>query len=592
MSEKWNLSDIFDSLDEAIGVSKKALSRCEQFRKEFEGKVASLEPMVFEDCLVQYSNTCTLLCGLESYAYLVWSTNLNDKEICAFYQDMQDTVKQCEKELTFLEVEICKELDYSKVSSYLADDEIGLGLKAWLKKCLKFKPHTLSSEMEQLFCDQQSVADYWVRLYNEERAKFSIEVRGKKYNEGELFELYNSQDASLRAEAEAKRMKWYEERQDLFALIYNALLRGRAIAQEWRHYAYPAEAANLSNDINGDDLTNLVNTFAREDSPARALAHRYHALKAKLLGVDKLPYQDRLAPYPFEEEGARYTIEDAKELILKTFAEFSPEFAKIAQMFFDKDCIDFYPYEGKADGAYCMEMPVGFMPRVFVNFNGYVMDVDTLAHELGHAVHEYVSKKYGELGREKSCAQAETASIFAEQLVFDALLKAETDPIRRFVLLAKHIEEMIATTYRQIAFHRFEDMAHKARANGEVSVQQFQEMFRSVMVNYLGPSVELSGTEFMWAGIPHFFEYDYYVYSYCFSCCVVNSLYEIYKSGKVSNFAEKYMEMLTDSGIENYRQALAKFGIDASSPTFWQDGMRLFEQELSELETLEKQLKF
>lgn len=590
MSEKWNLSDIFDSLDEAISVSKKALSGCQQFRKTYEGKVASLEPMVFEDCLVQYSNTCTLLCGLESYAYLVWSTNLNDKAVCAFYQNMQDTIKQCEKELTFLEVEICKDIDYEKIASYLDNDEIGLGLKAWLKKCLKFKPHTLSNDLEQLFCDQQSVADYWVRLYNEERAKFSIEVRGKKYNEGELMQLYNSQDATLRAEAEAKRMSWYEPRQELFALIYNALLRHRAIAQEWRHYAYPAEAANLSNDINGEDLDNLVNTFAREDSPARALAHRYHALKAKMLGVDKLPYQDRLAPYPFEEEGSRYTVEEAKELILKTFADFSPEFAKIAEMFFDKDCIDFYPHEGKADGAYCMEMPVGYLPRVLVNFNGYVLDVDTLAHELGHAVHEYVSKKYGELGREKSCAQAETASIFAEQLVFEALLKAETDPKRRFILLAKHIEEIIATTYRQIAFHRFEDMAHIERAKGEVSAQKLQEMFQSVMDNYLGPSVDTGNLKFIWAGIHHFFEYDYYVYSYCFSCCVVNSLYEVYKSGIVENFAEKYMEMLTDSGIENYRQALAKFGIDASSPTFWQDGMRLFEKEMTELEALAEQI--
>lgn len=588
MSDKWNLSDIFVSVDEARIVSKKALSICLDFRKSYESKVASLAPASFHECLSKYSDICSLLCRLDSYAYLVWSTNLNDKDVCAFYQNMQDTVKQCEKELAFFEVEICKELDYSQVD--LGNDDSERGMRAWLEKCLKFKPYTLSSEMEQLFCDQQSVTDYWVRLYNEERAKFSIEIQGRKYNEGELFELYNSQDASLRAEAEAKRMKWYEQRQDLFALIYNALLRSRTIAQEWRHYTYPAEAANLSNDINNDDLTNLVDTFAKSGSPAQALAHRYYALKARLLKVDKLPYQDRLAPYPFAEEGRRYSTEEAKELILKTFAEFSPEFAKIAEMFFNKNCIDFYPYEGKADGAYCMEMPVGILPRVFVDFNGYVEDVDTLAHELGHAVHEYVSKKYGELGRGKSCAQAETASIFAEQLVFDALLKAETNPKRRFILLSKHIEETIATTHRQIAFHRFEDMAHKERANGEVSAQKLQEMFISAMNNYLGPSINTQGTEFIWAGIHHFFEWDYYVYSYCFSCCVVNSLYEVYKSGKVSNFAEKYMEMLADSGIENYRQALAKFGIDASCPTFWQDGMRLFEQEMTELETLAEQL--
>ena len=588
MSEKWNLSDIFASLDDARVESERLVPLCRKFKEKYEGKVASLKPMYFHDCLSEYADLKAMLNRLTGYAYLVWSTNLKDKVVCAFYQDMQDTVKLCTKELTFFEVEICKELDYFQV--ILPDNSDGRGKRAWLKQCLKFKQHTLSNELEKLFCDQQSVTDYWIRLYNEERAKFSVEINGQMYNEGELLQFYNSQNAGLRAEAEAKRMAWYEQRQDLFALIYNALLHHRAIVREWRHYGYPAEAANLSNDIDDADLTNLVDTFAKDDSPARALAHRYHALKAKLLWCHKLSYQDRLAPYPFEEEGSRYTIEEAKELILKTFAEFSPEFADIAQIFFDKDCIDFYPRDGKADGAYCIEMPVEVLPRVFVNFNGYVEDIDTLAHELGHAVHEYVSKKYGELGREKSCAQAETASIFAEQLVFDALLKAETDSKRRFILLAKHIEEMIATTSRQIAFHRFEDLAHKARANGEVSVQSLQEMFISVMNNYLGPSVDTKGVEFIWAGIPHFFEADYYVYSYCFSYCVVNSLYEVYRSGKMSDFATKYMTMLTDSGIENYRLALTRFGIDASSPTFWQNGIPRFEQEMDELETLAAQI--
>ncbi len=582
--EKWNLSDIFASSDDARVASKKALLQCSYFRKKYEGIVASLKPMYFHDCLSEYASVCAMLCRLDSYSYLVWSTHLNDKAVCTFYQNMQDTVKKCQKELAFLKVEICKGLDYRQV--ILPDNDDDRGKKAWLRKCLKFRPHTLSSELEQMLCDQQAVADYWVRLYNEERAKFSIEVRGKKYNEGELMQLYDSQDVSLRAEAETKRIAWYEERQELFALIYNALLKSRAIEQEWRNYSYPTEEANLLNDIDGNDLNNLVNTFACDDSSARKLAHRYHALKAKMLGVDKLPYQDRLAPYPFEIEGERYSLEEAKELILATFAEFSPKFAEIAQMFFDQDCIDFYPYEGKADGAYCMEMPVGCLPRVFVNFNGRFCDIDVLAHELGHAVHEYVSKKYGELGREKSCAQAETASIFAEQLVFDAMLQREGNPRWRFVLLAKHIEEMIATTSRQIAFHRFEDMAHIERAKGEVSAQRLQEMFQSVMDNYLGPSVDTGNLKFIWAGIHHFFEYDYYVYSYCFSCCVVNSLYEAYKSGTVRNFAGKYMKMLENSGIENYRQALSRFGIDATSPSFWQDGIKLLEREMAELEAL------
>ena len=584
MAEKWDLTDIFASLDDAVAKSSGLLRICQIFREGYEGRIAALKPMYFHDCLAEYSVVREKLNRLESYAYLVWSTNLTDKKICTFYQNMQDIVKQCSKELAFFEVEICQELNYSNV--ILPDTNEDRGRRAWLKKCLKFKPYTLSTELERLFTEQQTVADYWVRLYNEERAKFSITVRGKQYTEGELMQLYSSQDAVLRAEAEAARTKWYEERQDLFALIYNALLSSRKIACQWRHYKNDVHASVLSNDINFDDLANLVETVSGQDASARKLAHRYYALKAKMLGVEQIPYQDRLAPYPFEDDGTRYTLEEAKELILHTFAEFSPQFAEIAEMFFNHDCIDFYPRQGKADGAYCMEMPVDILPRVFVNFNGYFEDVDTLAHELGHAVHEYLSKKYGELGREKSCAQAETASIFAEQLVFDALLRREGNPRWRFVLLAKHIEETIATMHRQIAFHRFELKAHQLREDGEISSEQLCATFKEVMDDYLGPSVDTTGVEYIWAGIHHFFEYDFYVYSYCFSCCVVNTLYDAYKSGRVRDFAEKYMEMLQCSGIENYRQALLRFGIDATSPTFWQDGMHRLEAELNELEAL------
>lgn len=588
MAEKWDLSDIFASSYDADVESKKLLQICRVFKEKYEGKVAALKPMYFHDCMSEYSAICARLCRLESYAYLVWSVDLNNKAVCAFYQNMQDMVSKCGKELKFLEVEIRKDLNYSDV--ILPDTYEDRGKRAWIKKCLKLRPYTLSTELEQLFTEQKVIADYWVRLYNEERAKFAITVRGKKYNEAELMQLYNSQDTALRAEAEAARMKWYEERQDLFALIYNALLSSRQIVRHWHHYTDEVQASTLENDINSDDLSALVETVSGAESSARKLAHRYHAIKAEMLGVEQIPYQDRLAPYPFNDEGTRYTLEAAKELILHTFAEFSPQFAEIAEMFFAKNCIDFYPREGKADGAYCMEMPVEVLPRVFVNFNGYVEDVDTLAHELGHAVHEYLSKKYGELGRKKSCAQAETASIFAEQLVFDALLKAETEPKRRFILLAKHIEETIATMHRQIAFHRFELKAHQLREDGEISSEQLCATFKDVMDDYLGPSVDTTGVEYIWAGIHHFFEYDFYVYSYCFSCCVVNTLYDAYKSGRVRDFAEKYMEMLQCSGIENYRQALLRFGIDATSPTFWQDGMHRLEAELNELEALSSEI--
>ncbi len=588
MSEKWNLSDIFASLDDACVAGKKVLQDCKDFRKKYEGRVAALKPAYFHDCLSEYAKLKAALCRVDSYAYMVWSTHLNDKAVCAFYQNMQDVANACHKELSFLEVEIVKDLNYDQVM--LPDNDDDRGKRAWLKKCLKFRPHKLSTEVEQLFAEQKAIADYWIRLYHEERTKFSIEVQGKKYNESELLQVYNLQDAALRLEAEQKRMKWYEPRQDFFALIYNALLRSRAIYQHWHHYEYPAQEANMRDDIDAGDLDNLVNTFAAADSSVRLLSHRYHALKAKMLGMDKIPYQDRMAPYPFADEGSRYTLEEAKALILRTFSEFSPEFAEIAEMYFNNDCIDFYPYEGKANIAYCMEMPVGVPSRVLLSFNGYVEDVDVLAHELGHAIHEHLSKKYGELGRHKSCAQSETASIFAEQLVFYAMLKAETDPKRRFILLAKHVENAIGIMHRQIAFHLFEDRAHKERAAGEVSAERLREIYKSEVDNYLGPSVDTTGVDLLWASILHFFDFDFYVYSYCFSFCVVNTLYEVYKSGRVNDFAAKYMKMLEKSGIENYRQALKRFGIDATSPTFWEDGTHLLQRDIEELETLAKEI--
>ena len=319
---------------------------------------------------------------------------------------------------------------------------------------------------------------------------------------------------------------------------------------------------------------------------------RYYKLKAKAFGVEQISYWDRNAPYPFSADVKEetYTIEQAKDLVLEAFNAFSPEFASIAQRFFDEDLIDYCPYKGKDSGAYCMEMAGDAMPMVFLNFTGSTGSVITMAHELGHAVHEYLSKQQGELGRRKACAQAETASIFAEQLVFNLLLKKAKTPKERFCLLAEHLEDMISTAYRQIAFHCFESCAAAKRLNGEISTVKLEKLWLSSMKGYLGESVDISNLAPMWAGILHFFQYPFYVYSYCFACCVVNTLYEIYQKGTVDNFAEKYMQMLRNGGVENYREALAHFGVDASKSDFWQKGLTLGAEHLSALEQLYEQI--
>ena len=463
------------------------------------------------------------------------------------------------------------------------------GTFAWLKQIHRFQKHTIDIKLQQLFEDESSVEQYWIRLYDETRAAMIFKINGKMLSEGDALALLSSDSSKIRKDAGQALSKEYDKKRSTFALIYNALLRSRQIDTQWHNYDYPEEQSVLENNIEAEDLDNLVDTVLCNN----IVPQRYYKLKAKALGLEQISYWDRMAPFPFvaNVEQETYTIEQAKDLVLEAFNAFSPEFARIAQRFFDEDLIDYYPYKGKDSGAYCMEMAGNAMPMVFLNFTGSTSSVITMAHELGHAVHEYLSKEQGELGRRKSCAQAETASIFAEQLVFNLLLKKAKTLKQRFCLLAEHLEDMIATAYRQIAFHGFESSAATMRLKGEISTDKLEKLWLKYMKGYLGESVDTSNLAPMWAGILHFFQYPFYVYSYCFACCVVNTLYEIYLNNTIDGFAEKYMQMLRNGGVENYREALAHFGVDASKPDFWQKGLNLGKEYLSELEKLYEQIQ-
>lgn len=581
MQKNWDLSGIFASSDDAIFEGKRVLKCCKEFNSKYLGKLLQMKNQnTLLPCIQEYAKLSADICKLDSYAYLLNSTHLNNPKYGKFFQNISDLTDECKKTLLFLPLEIRTHFtldDFHDVND--------MGVLSWIKKCLRLKPHTIKPEQELILSDMSSLETYWIRLYNETCAKLKVNIDGKEYNEGEVYELFTGKDEAIRNVAQKKVMEWFASRIDKFALIYNALIKSRQTEANWHNYTYPEHLANLSNDIVKEDLDNLVETLVKFNF----ISNRYYALKAKILGKNKISYVDRLAPYPFDTESKKYTIEEAKEIILSAFNEFSEQFASVAKTAFDNNLIDYYPYEGKASGAYCMEMPVDNPSFVFTNFTGSIGDVYTLAHELGHFVHETVCKKYGELGREKSCAQAETASVFAEYIVFNALLNEVKNPQEKFVLLASHIEDMIATVFRQIAFHRFEHQAHTLRREeGELSAQRLNDIFLNCMQDYLGPAVDTTGVESLWCSIPHFFEYQFYVYSYSFSACVVNSLYEVYLSENTdkSEFAVKYMEMLTESGIENYRDALKRFNIDAASPDFWANAIGYIEHELKTLEKL------
>ncbi len=565
---------------------ERVLDDVKDFRIFYEYRLRELTPPAIDVVLKRYIELMIDAGRVNDYAYLLHSTNLNNASISAFYQDVCEKISSVEKQLVFF-------VNWLKNGENIHFDELKTvlpaGTFAWLKQIHRFQKHTIDIKLQQLFEDESSVEQYWIRLYDETRAAMTFKINGKMLSEGDALALLSSDNSKIRKDAGQALSKEYDKKHSTFALIYNALLRSRQIDTQWHNYDYPEEKSVLENNIEAEDLNNLVDTVLSNNS----IPQRYYTLKAKAFGAEQISYWDRMAPFPFvaDTEQETYTIEQAKDLVLEAFNAFSPEFARIAQRFFDEDLIDYYPCKGKDSGAYCMEMAGDAMPMVFLNFTGSTDSVITMAHELGHAVHEYLSKEQGELGRRKSCAQAETASIFAEQLVFNLLLKKAKTPKQRFCLLAEHLEDMIATAYRQIAFHGFESSAATMRLKGEISADKLEKLWLKYMKGYLGESVDTSSLAPMWAGILHFFQYPFYVYSYCFACCVVNTLYEIYLNNTVDGFAEKYMQMLRKGGVETYREALAHFGVDASKPDFWQKGLNLGKEYLSELEKLYEQIQ-
>lgn len=586
MNKNWNLNVVFASQAMAEKTMERVLDDVKDFRIFYEYRLRELTPPAIDVVLKRYIELMIDAGRVNDYAYLLHSTNLNNASISAFYQDVCEKISSVEKQLVFF-------VNWLKNGENIHFDELKTvlpaGTFAWLKQIHRFQKHTIDIKLQQLFEDESSVEQYWIRLYDETRAAMTFKINGKMLSEGDALALLSSDNSKIRKDAGQALSKEYDKKHSTFALIYNALLRSRQIDTQWHNYDYPEEKSVLGNNIEAEDLNNLVNTVLCNNT----IPQRYYKLKAKALGLEQISYWDRMAPFPFvaNTEQETYTIEQAKDLVLEAFNAFSPEFASIAQRFFDEDLIDYYPCKGKDSGAYCMEMAGDAMPMVFLNFTGSTDSVITMAHELGHAVHEYLSKEQGELGRRKSCAQAETASIFAEQLVFNLLLKKAKTPKQRFCLLAEHLEDMIATAYRQIAFHGFESSAATMRLKGEISADKLEKLWLKYMKGYLGESVDTSSLAPMWAGILHFFQYPFYVYSYCFACCVVNTLYEIYLNNTVDGFAEKYIQMLRKGGVETYREALAHFGVDASKPDFWQKGLNLGKEYLSELEKLYEQIQ-
>jgi oligoendopeptidase F len=585
---EWNLSDLYPGLDspEIKRDLDQADSDCAAFEQEFKGRLAAMATgegagRSLAGAVRRYEAIDDRLGRLISYASLVYAGNTTDPVRAKFYGDVQERITAASLHLLFFTLELNR-VDDTRLEAAMRDPALG-HYRPWLEDVRKEKPYQLEDRVEELF-HEKSVTGYsaWNRLFDETIASLRFKVAGKSLAIEPTLNLLQDADGKKRKAASEALAKTFKENLRPFVLITNTLAKDKEISDRWRGFKDIADARHLSNRVEREVVEALV-AAVRAAYPK--LSHRYYALKAKWFGKKTLPHWDRNAPLP---KVAQRTIpwSDARATILTAYGAFSPKMAEVADQFFTRNWIDAPVRPGKQPGAFAHPTVPSAHPYVLLNYMGKPRDVMTLAHELGHGVHQVLAAPNGPLMAPTPLTLAETASVFGEMLTFKKLL-AQTDKKQRKAMLAAKVEDMINTVVRQVAFYSFERKVHGERRNGELTADKICELWMSVQAESLGPAIELKpGYETFWAYIPHFVHSPFYVYAYAFGDCLVNSLYAVYEKS-ASGFAERYLEMLSAGGTKHHTELLAPFGLDARDPKFWDGGLSVIASLIGELEALE-----
>ena len=584
---EWNLADLYAGLDDPR--IKRDLDRGAAeslaFERDYKGKLATLADApkagaALAEAIKRYEALDDLLGRLTSYAGLVHAGDTADPARGKFYADVQERVTAVSTHLLFFTLELNR-LDDAKLEVAMQHDLLA-HYRPWIEDIRREKPYQLEDRIEQLF-HEKSVTGYsaWTRLFDETIAGLRFKVGPKVLAiEPTLNLLQDPRGATRKAAAQALA-KTFGEHLRSFALITNVLAKDKEISDRWRGFADVTDARHLSNRVEPEVVQALVQAV-RVAYPR--LSHRYYALKASWFGKKRLPHWDRNAPLPAV---AARTIgwNEAQATVLEAYGAFSPKMAAIAERFFKNDWIDAPIRPGKSPGAFSHPTVPSAHPYVLLNYQGRPRDVMTLAHELGHGVHQVLAAPKGALMAPTPLTLAETASVFGEMLTFKKLL-AQADRKQRKTMLAAKVEDMINTVVRQIAFYTFERHIHTERRSGELTVDRLNALWLEVHRESLGEAIELkSGYQTFWAYISHFVHSPFYVYAYAFGDCLVNSLYAVYERA-AEGFAERYLEMLAAGGTKHHSELLAPFGLDARDPAFWQGGLGVIERMIDELEEL------
>ncbi|SDN19838.1 oligoendopeptidase F [Methylobacterium phyllostachyos] len=586
---EWDLSDLYAGLDDPNFAADmaRAEEECRRFSETYAGRIGEIAGRAdassgLAEAVRAYEGIEDLLGKLMSFAGLVYSGDTTDEARAKFYGDTRERLTSASADLLFFALEL------NRVENGVMNAAMEAGPLAhyapWIEDLRREKPHQLDDRTEKLFLEKSVTSNAaWDRLFNETIASLRFTVQGEELPLEPTLNKLQDPDGTVRKEAAGAVSTVLRGHLRVFTLITNTLAKDKEISDRWRGFKDVADARHLANRVEPEVVEALVDAV-RAAYPR--LSHRYYKLKAKWFGQEALPYWDRNAPLPKVEQRT-IPWSEARDTVLSAYDAFSPKMAGIARRFFDDRWIDAPTRPGKAPGAFAHPTVPSVHPYVLVNYQGKPRDVMTLAHELGHGVHQVLAGPNGALMAPTPLTLAETASVFGEMLTFRKLLGATTDTTQRRAMLAAKVEDMINTVVRQIAFYSFERKVHLARAKGELTTDQINALWLSVQAESLGPAITLdAGYEPFWAYIPHFIHSPFYVYAYAFGDCLVNSLYGVYAQAE-DGFVDRYFALLSAGGSKPYGELLAPFGLDAKDPGFWQIGLGMIEGMIVELEGME-----
>jgi len=584
---EWDLNDLYSDPESAELKADldRVLSACQAFETRYKGHLTSIAEQGgagLETAIREYEQLQDLSGRIMAYASLRYAGETSDPARAKFFGDVREKLTTASAYLLFFELELNR-IDETVIAQALKDPKLAY-YRPWLDDIGKEKPYQLEDRIEQLFLEKSvSGGSAWSRLFDETISALRFDCDGERLTIEPALNRLTDPDRNVRKMSAKALSTVFKDNTRLFALITNTLAKDKMIGDTWRGFEDVADSRHLANRVEAPVVDALEEAVV---AAYPRLSHRYYALKAKWLGLERLEFWDRNAPVP-DEPVERIPWDHAKSTVLSAYNGFSPKLADIAETFFDKNWIDAPVRDGKSPGAFSHPTVPSAHPYVLLNYQGKQRDVMTLAHELGHGVHQMLAAPQGALMAPTPLTLAETASVFGEMLTFRSLLDGAETPRQRKALLAAKVEDMINTVVRQIAFYRFERRIHTERRQGELTAERICAIWMEVQGESLGPAIHLDDSyEPMWAYIPHFIHSPFYVYAYAFGDCLVNSLYAVYQNAE-SGFQEAYFDMLRAGGSKHHTELLAPFGLDARDPDFWARGLGVISAIVDELEALD-----